>query len=106
MKYTNLGNTDIRVSQICVGGMSFGEVKEGGHQWTLDQQQTQEMLAKALDLGVNFIDTANVYAGGTSEEYIGKALKNLNVARDKVLRSILMRDAFPRKRLQERLRVH
>ena len=85
MKYINLGNTDIRVSQICVGGMSFGEVKEGGHQWMLNQEQTQEMLAKALDLGVNFIDTANVYAGGTSEEYIGKSLKNLNVARDKVV---------------------
>ena len=85
MKYTELGNTDIKVSKICVGGMSFGEVKEGGHQWTLDQKQTQEMLAKAFDLGVNFIDTANVYAGGTSEEYIGKALKKLNVVRDKVV---------------------
>ena len=85
MKYTKLGNTDIKVSKICVGGMSFGEVKEGGHQWTLGQQQTQEMLAKALDLGVNFIDTANVYAGGTSEEYIGKALKNLSITRDEVV---------------------
>ena len=65
--------------------MSFGEVKEGGHQWTLDQKHTQEMLAKALDMGVNFIDTANVYAGGTSEEYIGRALKNLNAARDEVV---------------------
>ena len=85
MKYTKLGNTDIKVSKICVGGMSFGEVKEGGHQWTLDQKLTQEMLAMALDLGVNFIDTANVYASGTSEEYIGRALKNLNVARDEVV---------------------
>ena len=85
MKYAKLGNTDIKVSKICVGGMSFGEVKEGGHQWTLGQKQTQEMLAKAFDLGVNFIDTANVYAGGTSEEYIGKALKKLNVVRDKVV---------------------
>ena len=67
MKYTKLGNTDITVSRICVGGMSFGAVKEGGHQWTLDPDQTQEMIARALDLGVNFIDTANTYAGGTSE---------------------------------------
>ena len=85
MKYTKLGNTDITVSQICVGGMSFGEVKEGGHQWTLDPGQTQEMIARALDLGVNFIDTANTYAGGTSEEYIGRALKNLGTPRDKVV---------------------
>ena len=85
MKYTKLGNTDIEVSRICVGGMSFGEVKEGGHQWTLNPEQTQEMLARALDLGVNFIDTANTYAGGTSEKYIGRALKNLGVARDKVV---------------------
>ena len=85
MKYAKLGNTDIEVSRICVGGMSFGEVKEGGHQWTLNPEQTQEMLGRALDLGVNFIDTANTYAGGTSEEYIGRALKNLGVARDKVV---------------------
>lgn len=85
MKYTKLGNTDIEVSRICVGGMSFGEVKEGGHQWTLDPDQTQEMIARAFDLGVNFIDTANTYAGGTSEEYIGRALKNLGIARDKVV---------------------
>ena len=85
MKYAKLGNTDITVSRICVGGMSFGQVRETGHQWLLDESQTKEMLAKALDLGVNFIDTANTYAAGTSEEYIGRSLKALGIPRDKVV---------------------
>ena len=85
MKYTKLGTTDIAVSRICIGGMSFGARLSGGHQWTLDENETEQMIRTALDLGVNFIDTANVYAGGTSEQYIGKALKALGVARDKVV---------------------
>lgn len=85
MKYTKLGKTNIEVSRICVGGMSFGEHIEGGHQWTLDQQQTIEMLGHAFDLGVNFIDTANTYARGTSEIFIGKALKALDIPREKVI---------------------
>ena len=85
MKYTILGNTDIKVSQICIGGMSFGQVFEGGHQWTLDEKQTEEMISHAYDLGVNFIDTANTYARGTSEEYIGKAIKHLDIPREKLV---------------------
>lgn len=85
MKYTKLGNTDITVSQICVGGMSFGEESEKFHQWTLDQEKTQQMIAHAYELGVNFIDTANCYSFGTSEEYIGQSLKNLGIPRDKVV---------------------
>lgn len=85
MKYTKLGKTDIEVSRICVGGMSFGRIIEGGHQWTLDEDATREMIAHALDLGVNFIDTANQYADGSSEEFIGKALKKLGIPRDKVV---------------------
>ena len=85
MKYTKPGNTDIKVSKICVGGMSFGEVKEGGHQWTLDQKLTQKMLAKALDLGVNFIDTANVCAGGHLT-YTGWESDSKRSNTDKVIR--------------------
>ena len=85
MKYTELGNTGIKVSRICVGGMSFGKIIEGGHQWTLDEDATKDMIEHALDLGVNFIDTANQYADGTSEEFIGKAIKNLGVPRDQVV---------------------
>lgn len=85
MKYTQLGNTGIQVSRICVGGMSFGEHIEGGHQWTLNYEDTKNMIAHAYDLGVNFIDTANTYAKGTSEEFIGKALRELGIPRDKVV---------------------
>ena len=85
MKYTELGNTGIQVSRICVGGMSFGRASEDFHLWTLDQERTTAMIAHALELGVNFIDTANTYSHGTSEEYIGNALKSLGVQRDKVV---------------------
>ena len=85
MKYAELGNTGIRVSRICIGAMSFGKASEQFHQWTLNQDETQDMIAHGWELGVNFIDTANTYSFGTSEEYIGKALKNLGIARDKVI---------------------
>ncbi len=82
MEYAFLGNTDIKVSRICLGCMSFG--KAGlMHDWTLDEKQSEEMIHYALDNGINFFDTANCYSSGTSEEYLGKALKN--VPRDKVV---------------------
>ena len=85
MQYTKLGNTDIQVSRICVGGMSFGEVQEGGHQWLLGYEDSKRMISHALELGVNFIDTANTYARGTSEQFIGKALRELGIPRDQVV---------------------
>lgn len=85
MKYAQLGWSGINVSKICVGGMSFGKASPDFHQWTIDQPSTQKVIARALDQGINFIDTANVYAFGTSEEYIGQSLKNLGVPRDKVV---------------------
>ncbi|WP_125141033.1 aldo/keto reductase [Clostridium transplantifaecale] len=85
MKYTELGKTGIQVSRICVGGMSFGKAAEDFHLWTLDQEHTTAMIGHALELGVNFIDTANTYSHGTSEEYIGNALKELGIGRDKVV---------------------
>lgn len=85
MKYTKLGNTDITVSKICLGGMSFGQRFEDFHMWTLDQESTTKIIQKAFELGVNFIDTANIYAHGTSEEYIAHALKELGIPRDKVI---------------------
>lgn len=85
MKYTELGNTGIRVSRICVGGMSFGKASEDFHQWTLDQEKTTAMIKHAYELGVNFIDTANCYSSGTSEEYIGNAIKELGIPRDKIV---------------------
>ena len=85
MQYTELGTTGIRVSKICVGGMSFGKATEDFHLWTLDQEHTTAMIGHAMELGVNFIDTANTYSHGTSEEYIGNALKTLQIPRDQVV---------------------
>lgn len=85
MKYQNLGKTDIRVSRICVGCMSYGKPSADFQQWTLEQPQAQEMIKFALDQGINFFDTANCYAHGTSEEYLGQSLRNLGVARHDVV---------------------
>ena len=85
MKYTELGNTGIKVSRICVGCMSFGVPFGDFQPWTLNPEQTKVMLAHALDLGVNFFDTANEYAHGTSEEYLGSTLKALGVRREDVV---------------------
>lgn len=85
MKYTTLGHSGISVSRICVGCMSYGKPSEDFHLWTLEQPQTEKMVARALELGVNFFDTANCYSHGTSEEYLGRSLKNLGVPRDKVV---------------------
>lgn len=83
MEFTKLGNTEIEVSRLCVGCMSFGKAGTM-HDWTLDEKESEKMIHHALDLGINFFDTANGYSEGTSEEYLGKALKK-NAARDKVI---------------------
>lgn len=83
MEYTRLGNTDIEVSKLCVGCMSFGKAGTM-HDWTLDEAQSEEVIKHALELGINSFDTANGYSVGTSEEYLGRALKK-NTARDKVV---------------------
>ncbi len=85
MKYTELGNTGISVSRICVGCMSYGKPSDDFLLWTLGQDDTTAMVKCAIDLGINFFDTANVYSHGTSEEFLGKALKDLGVARNKVV---------------------
>ena len=85
MKYTELGATGIRVSRICVGCMSYGKPSEDFHLWTLGEDDTRQMVKHALDLGVNFFDTANVYSHGTSEEFLGSALKTLGVKREDVV---------------------
>ena len=83
MEYTNLGNTDIEISKVCVGCMSFGKAGTM-HDWTLDEENTAKVVRHALELGINFFDTANGYSNGTSEEYLGKVLKS-NVRRDQVV---------------------
>ena len=84
MEYTKLGNTDIEISRLCMGCMSFGDPASNMHAWTLNPEETEKIIKKSLDLGINFFDTANCYSAGTSEEYLGRALKN-NIARDKVV---------------------
>lgn len=83
MEYSKLGNTDIEVSKLCVGCMSFGKAGTM-HDWTLDESESEKIIKHALNLGYNFFDTANGYSAGTSEEYLGRALKK-NIARDKVV---------------------
>ncbi|MCX8642403.1 MULTISPECIES: aldo/keto reductase [unclassified Gilliamella] len=84
MDYIKLGNSDISVSRFCLGCMSFGDPASKMHAWTLNPTESESIIKHALDLGINFIDTANIYSAGTSEEYVGRAIKN-NIARDKVI---------------------
>ncbi|MBS5143241.1 MAG: aldo/keto reductase [Firmicutes bacterium] len=83
MEYTKLGNSNIEVSKICLGCMSFGKAGTM-HDWTLNESESENIIRHALNLSINFFDTANSYSAGTSEEYLGRALKN-NIARDKVV---------------------
>lgn len=84
MDYVKLGNTDIEVSRFCLGCMSFGDPASKMHAWTLNPDESETIIKHALDLGINFIDTANTYSAGTSEEYVGRAIKR-NIQRDKVV---------------------
>ena len=76
MKYTKLGNSELTVSRICMGCMGFGDPNNGQHTWTVDEEHTREIVKGGLDLGINFFDTAMGYQNGTSEEYLGRALKD------------------------------
>ena len=89
MDYVNFGRTGLKVSRICLGCMSYGapaigELKPGSHAWTLNEEESQPLLRQALDLGINFFDTANVYSGGESENVIGRFLK-ANTRREAVV---------------------
>ena len=84
MKYVKLGRTGLDVSRICLGCMSYGDSSRGGHPWTLDEDQGRPFFEKALSLGINFFDTANVYSVGSSEEFLGRALKDM-ANRDEVV---------------------
>ena len=76
MKYTKLGKSDLSVSRICMGCMGFGAAGEGQHSWTLDEEHSREIIKRGIELGVNFYDTAIAYQSGTSEQYVGRALKD------------------------------
>ena len=76
MEFVRLGKTGLNVSRICLGCMSYGIADRGNHAWTLDEEQSRPFISRALELGINFFDTANVYSDGTSEEIIGRALRD------------------------------
>ena len=76
MKYTKLGNSDLSVSRICMGCMGFGDPTRGQHSWTINEAHTREIVKRGVELGVNFYDTAIAYQSGTSEQYLGRALRD------------------------------
>ncbi|TBL69067.1 aldo/keto reductase [Paenibacillus thalictri] len=76
MEYVKLGNTGLEVSRICLGCMGFGVAERWTHQWVIDEENSRPVIKKALELGINFFDTANIYSDGTSEEFVGRALKD------------------------------
>ena len=85
MKYTKLGNSDLKVSRICMGCMGFGDPNNGQHSWTLDEEHSREIIKRGLELGVNFFDTAVGYQSGTSEQYLGRALRDFARREDVVV---------------------
>jgi len=85
MKYVKLGKSDLTVSRICMGCMGFGNAATGQHSWTVDEAQTREIIKHGLDLGINFYDTAIAYQNGTSEQFVGKALRDFAKRDDYVI---------------------
>lgn len=84
MQYNTLGNTDLRVSRLCLGCMTFGEPSRGNHAWTLPEESSRPIIKRALEGGINFFDTANSYSDGSSEEIVGRALRDF-ARRDEVV---------------------
>ncbi|MBI1396668.1 MAG: aldo/keto reductase [Betaproteobacteria bacterium] len=84
MEYIRLGRTGMRVSRLCLGCMTYGDPARGRHPWTLDEETSRPFIRKALELGINFFDTANTYSDGSSEEIVGKALRDF-AKRDEVV---------------------
>ena len=84
MKYAKLGNSELNVSRICMGCMGFGDAANGQHSWTIDEAHAREIIRRGLELGVNFFDTAIAYQSGTSEQYLGRALRDF-ARRDEVV---------------------
>jgi len=84
MEYTKLGNTGMDVSRICLGCMGFGDAEHWVHKWVLNEENSRPIIKKALEMGINFFDTANVYSIGVSEEIVGRALKDF-ARRDEIV---------------------
>ena len=80
MRYGKLGRTGLDVSRLCLGCMSYGDPGRGAHPWSLDEEASRPFIKRALEVGINFFDTANVYSDGSSEEILGRALAELRRA--------------------------
>jgi len=89
MKYVKLGNTGLDVSRLCLGCMGFGDPQRGREEWSLDEEHSREIIKRALELGINFFDTANYYSLGSSEEILGRALKDFAKREEVVIASKL-----------------
>lgn len=85
MQYTKLGGSELSVSRICLGCMGFGDAANGQHSWTIDEEHSREIIKRALELGVNFFDTAIGYQSGTSEQYVGRAVRDFAKREDVVI---------------------
>ena len=85
MKYTKLGNSDLNVSRICMGCMGFGDPNNGMHTWTLNEVESRKIIKAGIDNGINFFDTAIGYQNGTSEQYVGRAIKDFADREDMVI---------------------
>ena len=85
MQYVKLGQTGLEVSRLCLGCMSFGEPSRGSHPWSIDEKESRPLIERAIELGVNFFDTANVYSGGSSEEIVGRAIADFASREDVVI---------------------
>lgn len=87
MKYTRLGKTGLEISALCLGCMSYGEPQRGPHAWTLPEEESRPFIQKAIEEGINFFDTANGYSAGSSEEILGRAIKDFGDRDDVVIAS-------------------
>lgn len=85
MEYVKLGRTGLEVSRLCLGCMTFGAPDRGNHTWTLDEEKSRPLIRQALEAGINFLDTANVYSDGSSEEIVGRAIRDFSRREDVVL---------------------
>src|SRR5450755_3400188 len=85
MDYVNLGKSGLKVSRLCLGCMTYGVPERGVHPWTLDEEESRPFIRKALELGINFFDTADMYSLGASEEILGRALCDFGPAREQVV---------------------
>jgi aryl-alcohol dehydrogenase-like predicted oxidoreductase len=78
MEYVRLGGTGLKVSRLCLGCMTYGEPARGAHEWTLNEEASRPLLRQAFEAGINFFDTANIYSDGTSEEFLGRAIREFS----------------------------